>query len=154
MKYPLYVTDFSKPIHTNGVKQGYGTKLFWFEHFEAYWHYKYLQAKELDTNGFIRKRPDGSEEHIFTNYAEKYYIKNYKTMEESIKSTTNCPTCGSEVRVEAEGEIHFYVPKHTYSEDEVEELLYELNDQINITSGGLSLSVASLSVWINKHLKK
>ena len=30
---------------------------------------------------------------------------------ETIKSVTHCPTCGSEVNVNVEGETHFYVPK-------------------------------------------
>lgn len=32
-------------------------------------------------------------------------------MEDTIKSHTNCPTCGSEVDVKANGTTHYYVPK-------------------------------------------
>ncbi len=34
--------------------------------------------------------------------------------EPTIKSVTHCPTCGSEVDVNTEGETHFYVPKTKY----------------------------------------
>jgi len=72
---------------------------------------------------------------------------------ETIKSVTHCPTCGSECSVE--GDVtHYYVPKNKYTQEEVENLLFELNDQINKTSGELGLGPNSLIIWINKHKKK
>ncbi len=48
---------------------------------------------------------------------------------ETIKSVTNCPTCGSECKVNGEGETHFYVPSKMYSREEVTALIdkYEID---------------------------
>jgi hypothetical protein len=39
-------------------------------------------------------------------------------MEETIKSATTCPTCGSEVDVEGTT-THYYIPKKLYSEEDM-----------------------------------
>lgn len=73
-------------------------------------------------------------------------------MSETIRSITNCPTCGAECNIEGSEEgTHFYVPKHKYSEEEVLQL---------IAGWGLYLLVApeddttTADDWFNDHKKK
>lgn len=44
--------------------------------------------------------------------------------QETIKSVTTCPTCGSEVDVKADGETHYYIPKNkTISGEEMSRVI-------------------------------
>jgi len=40
-----------------------------------------------------------------------------------IKTVTHCPTCGSECKVEGEGETHYYIPKNKYTEEDMKSLI-------------------------------
>jgi len=37
----------------------------------------------------------------------------------TIKTVTNCPTCGAECKVAGEGETHYYIPKNKYTEEDM-----------------------------------
>jgi len=41
----------------------------------------------------------------------------------TIKTVTHCPTCGSECKVEGEGETHYYIPKNKYTEEDMKSLI-------------------------------
>jgi hypothetical protein len=69
------------------------------------------------------------------------YKKSYNA---TIKSVTNCPTCGSEVGIKNENGEHSYVPKKTYTDDEVLQLLLKAKQA----------TYDNLYGWFNEHKKK
>ena len=53
----------------------------------------------------------------------------------TIKSVTNCPTCGSECKVEG-GNTHYYVPIKKYTEEDIRNAIREGRNSVHFENDG------------------
>lgn len=75
-------------------------------------------------------------------------------MTDTIKSVTNCPTCGSEVTVGGDGETHFYIPKQLFSLEDMRKCWMVSEESAIEGAIGDPKCMKDFDKWIEESLTK